>query len=244
MENVCRLCGHLKKPRYLISDIDDSTMKQKLIDCCRWNLIGIDECGNLPKKICSGCIKKLEKCWTFLESVAQVQEQLHSHVVQIKTELIIFDGIENDDVDNEEISNNTNPSNNEQQFPTQHKTNLFNNFLCDFCGKNFSSKPNLTTHRNMHRPKEKRKYYECYICKTSFSYKTSLIHHMPMHTGKKISHECGVCKLNFSRRDALQRHTLIHLGQSPYECQTCGKGFRAKFNLTVIKSKFGVPFMC
>lgn len=255
MENVCRLCGHVKKPRYLITDIDDPTMniQQKLIDCCRWNLIGVDECGNMPKKICSGCIKKLEKCWIFLESVAQVQEQLHSHVVQIKTELIIFDGIENNDDDKEEIiitsdSNNRNSDNNKKQFSTQHnstnnepidknnsdESKISNNFLCDICGKNFSSKPNLTTHRNMHRPKEKRKYFECYICETTFSYKKSLIHHMPTHTGKKIRHECGVCKLNFSRRDALQRHTLIHLGQSPYECSVCGKGFRTKFNLTVI----------
>lgn len=260
MENVCRLCGHAKLRRHLISNITDRALniQQKLIDCCRWNSIGIDECGTMPKMICNGCIKKLEKSWLFLESVAQVQEQLHLHVVDIKTELIVFDGIENnddddDDNDSGEIVTSLNSSNqysgNGQEFPTQkanygyfknknnneqQQTKIPNKFICDICGKNFSSKPNLTTHSHMHKPKEKRKYFECYICKITFSYKKSLIHHMPIHTGKKILHECGVCKQNFSRRDALRRHTLIHLGQSPYECGVCGKGFRTKFNLTVI----------
>lgn len=107
-------------------------------------------------------------------------------------------------------------------------------FLCETCGKYFTTKSNLLTHTKMHLPIEKRKHYECYICKSTFSYKKSLIHHMPTHCGKKIRFQCKVCLVHFSRTDALRRHSLIHLGKFTHQCKTCGKGFRTKFNLKVL----------
>lgn len=96
------------------------------------------------------------------------------------------------------------------------------NFLCETCGKDFTTRSNLLTHTKMHLPIEKRKHFECYICKATFS-------------GKKIQFQCKECMAHFSRTDALRRHSLIHLNKFTHCCQTCGKEFRTKFNLKVNK---------
>lgn len=106
-------------------------------------------------------------------------------------------------------------------------------FLCDTCGKNFSTYSNLMTHTRIHLPTGNRRSFECYICRRNFRYKKSLMHHIATHSGEKIQFQCKVCFLQFSRSDALRRHNLIHLGQQPHLCHTCGKGFRTKFNLKV-----------
>lgn len=127
-------------------------------------------------------------------------------------------------------------SNYEQQIKQQESE--INNFLCETCGKDYTTRSNLLTHTKMHLPIEKRKHFECYICQSTFSYKKSLIHHMPVHSGKKIQFQCKECMANFSRTDALRRHSLIHLNKFTHCCQTCGKGFRTKFNLKVNKKFF------
>lgn len=73
---LCRLCAKLKRPEELKVSIKgrNSRIKQKLIDCCRWNQFRKHK--NLPKKVCKSCIQKLEKCWAFAETVASAQKIL------------------------------------------------------------------------------------------------------------------------------------------------------------------------
>lgn len=266
MENVCRLCANVKSSRQLTCRIDDETLNvvQKLIDCCRWNLIGANDCENLPQKICNMCFKQLEKCWEFAECVSRAQQQLLTQFTEFKPEIhfssciVIENDAQEETKYDVKISPNTFDSHNytatmsevksEEYLKIDHSKPIINevstvdnnellpepiSFLCETCGKNFSSKSNLNTHTKMHLPLASRKHYECYICKTTFSYKKSLIHHMPTHWGEKIQYECNLCELKFSRTDALRRHSLIHLGEQPHLCQTCGKKFRTKFNLKV-----------
>lgn len=115
-----------------------------------------------------------------------------------------------------------------QSNPSNHLS-----LLCDVCGKNFMNQSQLRLHTRLHVPIEQRRTFECYMCKSHFAYKKSLIHHMPMHSGMKILYRCDVCQSPFSRSDALRRHSLIHLGKLPHNCQYCKKGFRTKFNLKV-----------
>lgn len=271
MESLCRLCAKEKTPKQLAYSINDEVLKikQKLIECCRWDSVIGNDYSQMPDKICNICFTKLETTWEFVESITKAQEQLFTLRVDIKTEVL--------DIEDENVSADMKTSelveefkifmnssdlfaSSEDQSSTLKVENFDNNiiiqnleeikadldqskpqiqaslsFLCEICGKDFTSKSNLITHAKMHLPLEQRKHYACYICKMIFSYKKSMIHHMQLHSGKKIIFQCAVCLSHFSRKDALQRHSLIHLGKLPHQCQTCGKGFRTKFNLKVIE---------
>lgn len=82
MENWCRLCAVEKYPDELAYSIDDefNSIKQKLIDCCRWNEIGVDDEIGIPKMICKDCFGNVEKCWSFVESVSLAQRKIASHL--------------------------------------------------------------------------------------------------------------------------------------------------------------------
>lgn len=237
-----------------------------MLACCRWETIGCDNV-NLPRKICNICMKVLEKSWIFAERVAQTQAQLNTHVVEIKTEIFISDGMD-EVLDNDEQSMDYNefnaylPSDYERYYPHQKeideyleslerklheplhmktgkkvRTEKLTEHLCETCGRHFSNKNNLLTHTHMHlMPTDRRKYFQCYICKATFSYKKSLLYHMPAHCGKPTKYRCNVCRLPFSRLDSLNRHKLIHSQTNPHECHICGKAFRTKYILKVISA--------
>lgn len=82
MDAVCRLCAKEKTSKQLGYSLSDRTLniQQKLIDCCRWTSIVPIEYDSLPKRICNPCYRKLEMSWSFAESVAQAQQELHSIV--------------------------------------------------------------------------------------------------------------------------------------------------------------------
>lgn len=86
MTNVCRLCAKLKSQRQLLGSIEDESLKQKLIVCCQWN--SYDDTHNtinLPKKICSICLKNLNKSWEFSKKVEEVQLYLLAQTANTKS---------------------------------------------------------------------------------------------------------------------------------------------------------------
>lgn len=236
---------------------------QKLIDCCRWTLFeNYDNFDNLPQRICDMCYENLEQSWSFAESVAAAQQTLLSYAIEVKPTIFSADQDrliakdepieESPDIMIDASELNCPFSNYEYAFPSivpvQPESSFINvkqpkpqptitansiSFLCDTCGKKLSTYSNLMTHRLIHLPSDQRRSFECYVCKTTFRYKKSIIHHMSVHSGIKIQYQCNVCLSSFSRSDALRRHTLIHLKLQPHLCSTCGKGFRTKFNLKV-----------
>lgn len=91
MDKICRLCANVKSPKQLVCTIDDQTLniKEKLIDCCRWKQFQSAENYNLPQNICNICLKNLEKCWSFAESVAQAQQMLIAQSVEVKPTILL-----------------------------------------------------------------------------------------------------------------------------------------------------------
>lgn len=113
----------------------------------------------------------------------------------------------------------------------------------------------------------------CYICKKSYSLKSSLQRHFRvMHTNKEKStcplcskifqskdamkkhikslhaphrFRCDVCDRTFNRKDALASHQRLHAGDKPFACETCGDCFAQKQNLYAHSKKHREEeFMC
>lgn len=80
MISICRLCAKTKQSQELKTSINDPkySIKQKLIDCCRWSLYEQNE--NLPESICIVCYDKLECCWKFIEQVEKAQSKFNEWI--------------------------------------------------------------------------------------------------------------------------------------------------------------------
>lgn len=91
METWCRLCANEKYADELTYNIDDefTNIKQKLIDCCRWNEIADDDQVGVPKMICKDCNGRLEQCWLFAESVSLAQQKIHMHSMDVKPMILL-----------------------------------------------------------------------------------------------------------------------------------------------------------
>ncbi|XP_031640617.1 zinc finger protein Xfin-like [Contarinia nasturtii] len=106
--------------------------------------------------------------------------------------------------------------------------------LCEMCGKSCGGRAELRQHKRSHLPIEQRRTFECYVCKSKYTYRKSLIRHMePAHFHRSVKQfQCEVCAFQFKRAYALRRHLMIHSGEHPYTCH-CGKSFRTNYHLKV-----------
>jgi len=142
-------------------------------------------------------------------------------------------------------------------------------FLCDICGKNFSTSLSLRMHHKLHtgeRPfacgtcgksfvqkvqltqHELRhlgiRPFSCNACDRTFSQKIQLTQHIRQHTGDRpFVCECGA---DFLSKAMLAQHRRTHSGDRPHVCATCGKAFAYKESLVVhIRTHTGEkPFEC
>ncbi|XP_056393217.1 oocyte zinc finger protein XlCOF7.1-like [Hyla sarda] len=104
-------------------------------------------------------------------------------------------------------------------------------FHCDECGKEFTKKSDLFTHRRSHTGEKK---YSCSECGKCFTGRSYLVIHERSHTGERpyACSECGKC---FTSKSNLVIHERSHTGERPYPCSECGKRFTNKSNLVIHK---------
>ncbi|XP_055591942.1 oocyte zinc finger protein XlCOF6.1-like [Uranotaenia lowii] len=125
-------------------------------------------------------------------------------------------------------------------------------FVCDICGKTFSSNGTLKKHKYIHTPNEMP--FMCGQCDKKFTTKYKLKEHTMRHQGvknhtcpfcgarkttghelkmhinqvhaKQRNYSCDHCSTSFGQLSNLNRHVkIVHLGLKPYACQICERAF-------------------
>ena len=95
-------------------------------------------------------------------------------------------------------------------------------YVCQFCGKEFFTKPNLNQHEMIHKGV---KPHKCKICEASFTSSTSLKYHTrTVHTGER--YPCQICNKQCKSKGQLTSHLRSHTDERPFQCKYCHKSFR------------------
>jgi len=100
-------------------------------------------------------------------------------------------------------------------------------FLCDICGKNFSTSLSLRMHHKLHTGERP---YSCNTCGKSFMQKAQLTQHELRHLGIR-PFACTLCDRTFSQKAQLTQHMRQHSGERPFVCE-CGADFLSKAMLS------------
>ncbi|KAK9720316.1 Zinc-finger associated domain (zf-AD) [Popillia japonica] len=115
-------------------------------------------------------------------------------------------------------------------------------FLCSICGKAFSTKQVLNSHRLRHTDERP---FKCKTCGKAFKQPLDVQQHEARHedTTRFVCDECGK---SFKHKNTLNDHKIRHTNQRNFECTTCGKKFMVKKCLNLhMKKHLGLkPYSC
>ncbi|XP_063835536.1 zinc finger protein 433-like [Ostrinia nubilalis] len=106
--------------------------------------------------------------------------------------------------------------------PHPFRTEIVKTYICDLCGKGYSTPGGLRVHERFTHGNAKP--HECEYCGKQFTAPSYLKTHMLKHTGEK-NFKCTICNRRFVSKEALLYHTRRHTGEKPYSCKYCNERF-------------------
>ena len=115
---------------------------------------------------------------------------------------------------------------------------------CNECGKFFGSKSSLHQHKQRHNKRNPMFFLEaesqCEDCGASFPTPKALSAHRSNSQKCNLAHKhkCNECDLFLPTKKRLEMHMRTHTGETPHECEHCGKKFKFLFKLIVHKKTY------
>lgn len=88
-----------------------------------------------------------------------------------------------------------------------HSSNVHRKFVCHFCGKGFTSRPNRDRHVRYHTGE---KPFKCEVCHQSFVRGDDLRYHRTSKHPDVKPYTCTICGMSFPWAKDLERHTKTH----------------------------------
>lgn len=89
----------------------------------------------------------------------------------------------------------------------EHGVKVHRRFICSYCGKVFTSRPNRERHIRYHTGE---KPYKCDLCTTSFLRGDDLKYHRTTKHADVKPFTCGACRTSFSLPKDLEKHLKIY----------------------------------
>ncbi|XP_050072322.1 zinc finger protein 675-like [Anopheles maculipalpis] len=106
-------------------------------------------------------------------------------------------------------------------------------YQCAYCSKQFKNAARLKIHEDTHNDT----LYVCPHCGLKLNTKRTLNMHMVVHSDQK-KFKCQECGNEYKRSKALKAHLILHTGLRPYQCPFCDKTFANGSNCRSHKKKF------
>jgi len=104
--------------------------------------------------------------------------------------------------------------------------------LCPVCKKAFPYASYLSEHMRCHDPTTMQQRFGCEHCTKTFKRISGLRKHTKEeHLEGPKPFVCQHCDRRYAYRCALENHMRRHSALRPFECQTCGAGFKHISNL-------------